>query len=104
MESVSSMRIGWHAAYLKKNDLFGILGFKTESEARQAAGVGKSTWYVNIRLAEAFEGHGPRAQFVLDEASIGEGAVRSAGVETEGRKLGAMGREHEDRGLRGQVR
>jgi hypothetical protein len=63
MESVSSMRIGWHAAYLKKNDLFGILGFKTESEARQAAGVGESTWYANIRLAEAFEGI-TEAQFV----------------------------------------
>ena len=63
MESVSSMRIGWHAAYLKKNNLFGILGFKTESEARQAAGVGESTWYANIRLAEAFEGI-TEAQFV----------------------------------------
>ena len=63
MESVSSMRIGWHAAYQKKNDLFGILGFKTESEARQAAGVGESTWYANIRLAEAFEGI-TEAQFV----------------------------------------
>ena len=56
MESVSSMRIGWHAAYLKKNNLFGMLGFKTESEARTAAGVGESTWYANIRLAEAFDG------------------------------------------------
>lgn len=56
MESSSSMRIGWNAHYLKTNNLFSILGFKSEEEARLAAGVGRSTWYSNISLAEAFQG------------------------------------------------
>ena len=56
LESTSSMRIGWNAHYLKVNSLFGILGFSTEEEARIAAGVGRSTWYSNIALAEAFQG------------------------------------------------
>jgi hypothetical protein len=63
VNSSSSMRIGWHAHYLKKNSLFGILGFEDEDEARKAAGVGESTWYANIRLAEAFQGI-TEAQFV----------------------------------------
>jgi len=56
MESTSSMRIGWNAYYLKSNNLFGMLGFKSEEEARIAAGIGRSTWYDCIRLAEAFQG------------------------------------------------
>lgn len=56
MVSVSSMRIGWHAYYLKRNNLFGILGFANEHEAAKAAGVSDSTWYANIRLAESFSG------------------------------------------------
>lgn len=53
--SVSSLRIGYHAYRLKVEGLFGALGFQNESEAREAAGVGQSTWYENIRLAEAFK-------------------------------------------------
>jgi hypothetical protein len=56
MGSVSSLTIGWNAHFLKKNGLFGILGFESENDARKAAGVGESTWYANIRLAEAFSG------------------------------------------------
>ena len=56
LEATSSMRIGWHAAYLKEHNLFGILGFKNEHECRIAAGVGESTWYAMIRLAEAYKG------------------------------------------------
>lgn len=54
--SVNSMRIGFHAHALKKDNLFGILGFEDENQAREAAGVGESTWYANIRLAEQFNG------------------------------------------------
>lgn len=52
--STGSMRIGWHAYRLKKDGLFGILGFESEDDARKAAGVGQSTWYGQIRLAEQF--------------------------------------------------
>lgn len=56
LQSSSSMSIGYHAYYLKKNNDFGVLGFASEDEARQAAGVGQSTWYDVIRLAGAFDG------------------------------------------------
>lgn len=56
MKSVSSMEIGFHAHYIKKNGLFGILGFEDEGQAMKASGVGQSTWFNTIRLAEAFEG------------------------------------------------
>lgn len=52
----NSLRIGFHAYALKKDNLFGILGFETEDQAREAAEVGESTWYANIRLAEQFAG------------------------------------------------
>lgn len=56
MESTSSLRIGWHAYHLKKANLFGVLGYGDEDETREASGVGESTWYANLRLAEAFPG------------------------------------------------
>lgn len=55
-ESTSSLRIGWHAHAMKRDNLFGMLGYETDEEARVAADVGRSTWYANIRLAEAFNG------------------------------------------------
>jgi hypothetical protein len=55
MVSTSSMLIGYHAYRLKNEALFGALGFATEDEVREAAGVGTSTWYANIRLAEQFK-------------------------------------------------
>jgi len=54
--SVNSLKIGFHAYALKKDNLFGILGFENEKEAWEASGVGDSTWYANIRLAEQFTG------------------------------------------------
>ena len=54
--SVNSLRVGYHAYALKKDNLFGILGFANESEAQKASGVGDSTWYANLRLAEQFVG------------------------------------------------
>ena len=56
MLSVSSLRIGYHAAILKRGGMFGILGFENESEAQEASGIGDSTWYAMIRLAEQFPG------------------------------------------------
>lgn len=54
--SVNSLRIGFHAYALKKENLFGILGFECEDDAREASGVGQSTWYANLSLAEKFTG------------------------------------------------
>lgn len=56
INSTSSLRIGWHAHRLKRKSLFGILGFETENEAREAAEIGESTWYANLRLAEDYDG------------------------------------------------
>lgn len=62
LTSTNSLRIGYHAYRLKTENLFGVLGFGNEDEAREAAGVGQSTWYANIRLAEAFKSV-PEARF-----------------------------------------
>jgi len=56
LASTSSLRIGYHAHILKRDGLFSMLGFEHEEEARRAIGVGKSTWFNCIRLAEAFNG------------------------------------------------
>jgi hypothetical protein len=56
IQSKSSLCIGWHAYVLKRDNLFGMLGHQTEEESRLAAGVSRTTWYINIRLAEAFNG------------------------------------------------
>jgi hypothetical protein len=53
---VNSLRIGFHGYALKKNNLFGMLGYATEREVWEAAEIGPSTWYAKTRLAEAFEG------------------------------------------------
>jgi len=54
LESSSSLKIGYHAAWIKRNNRFGILGFRDEMEAMEAAGVSKSCWFSVIHLAEAF--------------------------------------------------
>src|SRR5215469_11250835 len=52
--NTNSLRIGYHAAILKRKGQFGILGFASESEAQAASGVGASTWYSVIAIAERF--------------------------------------------------
>lgn len=54
--SKNSLRIGFHAYILKEKNLWGMLGYRDEHEARIAASVGESTWYSTIRLAEQFAG------------------------------------------------
>jgi len=54
--AINSLRIGFHAAIVKAQGMFGILGFENESEAQKESGVGDSTWYAMIRLAEQFQG------------------------------------------------
>jgi hypothetical protein len=54
--SVNSLRIGYHAAILKRDSLFGILGFETDKQAQEASGVKESTWHNVIRIAQAYDG------------------------------------------------
>ena len=56
LQSRNSLRIGFHAFAMKEANLWGMLGYKDEQEAREAAGVGESTWFSTIRLAEAYRG------------------------------------------------
>jgi hypothetical protein len=56
LQSRNSLRIGYHAFALKEKSLWGMLGFRDEQEAREAAGVKESTWHNVIRLAESFRG------------------------------------------------
>lgn len=56
LQSRNSLRIGFHALALKEKNLWGMLGYKDEGEAREAAGVSDATWYSTIRLAESFKG------------------------------------------------
>jgi hypothetical protein len=51
-----TLRIGFHAAAIKQENAFGLLGYESEDDARKAAEVGESTWYANIRIAENFPG------------------------------------------------
>jgi hypothetical protein len=50
-----SMATGWYGRKLKENDLFTHLGFASEDSCRDAAGVGESTWYAMIRIAEGMK-------------------------------------------------
>jgi hypothetical protein len=52
----NSLRIGFHAYELERQTLFGILGFGTEEECREATGTGRSTWYLTKGLARLFYG------------------------------------------------
>jgi hypothetical protein len=52
--STNSLRIGYHAAALKRDNLFGILGYANEKEAQEASGVKTATWFNVLRIAEAF--------------------------------------------------
>lgn len=56
LASRNSMRIGFHALIVKDKGWWGILGFRDEEEAREAADVSDSTWYSKINLAEHFRG------------------------------------------------
>jgi len=52
--STNSLRIGYHAAALKREGLFGILGYENEKQAQEASGVKQSTWFNVVRIADAF--------------------------------------------------
>jgi hypothetical protein len=52
--STNSLRIGYHAAALKRGNLWGILGFENEKQAQESSGTKQATWYNVMRIAEAF--------------------------------------------------
>ena len=52
--STNSLRIGFHAAALKRDGLFGLLGYQNEREAQEASGVKQATWFNVVRIADAF--------------------------------------------------
>lgn len=56
LQSISALKIGFHAAILKRENLFGIIGFENEDAARIASDISRSSWYSAIRIAEAFIG------------------------------------------------
>jgi hypothetical protein len=56
LQSRNSLRIGYHAFALKEKGQWGLLGYRDEQEAREAAGVGESSWFSVIRIAESFRG------------------------------------------------
>lgn len=74
MQSKSSLQIGYCAFRLKSENLFGILGFANEDEARNAADVGTSTWYSTISIAEAFA-ELPEELFISMKLSNAKAAV-----------------------------
>lgn len=56
LQSISALKIGFHAAILKRENLFGVIGFENEDAARIASDISRSSWYSAIRIAEAFIG------------------------------------------------
>lgn len=51
----ASLRIGWYGMILRKNNLFGELGFATEQDYFRSCNIGRSTWYRVIAIAERLE-------------------------------------------------
>jgi len=51
----SSLLVGWIGAEVKRERLFQAMGFDGESEFRQHLGVGRSTWFRYVRLAESLK-------------------------------------------------
>ena len=52
--STNSLRIGYHAAALKRENLWGLLGYENEKQAQEASGTKQSTFFNVMRIAEAF--------------------------------------------------
>jgi len=52
--STNSLRIGYHAAALKRQSLFVMLGYENERQAQEASGVKQATWFNVVRIADAF--------------------------------------------------
>src|SRR5579864_4088993 len=55
MVAKGSMATGWYGRNMIEGDLFTHLGFANEDACREASGVGRSTWYSMIRIAEGLK-------------------------------------------------
>jgi hypothetical protein len=84
--SKRSMEIGWEGAFLRSTNAWQILGYDTEKSYRAAVGIGRSTWYKMVDLAERFQ-HLTKEQFI--SMSI-ENAEQLAAAPLETRKDVAM--------------
>ena len=47
-----SMEIGWDGYFIKRHDGWQLLGYEDEKHYRQSKGIGRSTWYKMIGIAE----------------------------------------------------
>jgi len=83
--SVNSLRIGYHAAIMKRDSLFGILGFETDRQAQEASGVKESTWHNVIRIAQAYDGV-EEELFVAMKLSNAEAAIDLPDSKRKGKK------------------
>lgn len=54
--STNSLRIGFHAAALQRENLWGVIGYTDKTEAQKHSGIKESTWHNVIRIAEAYPG------------------------------------------------
>ncbi len=58
-----TMGIGWDGWFIKRNDGWKRLGFEDEKHYRKAKGIGRSTWYKMMNIAERLQ-HLNRDQFL----------------------------------------
>ncbi len=61
--SKQSMEIGWEGAFLRTTNAWQILGYASEKSYRASTGIGRSTWYKMVGLAERFQ-HLTKEQFI----------------------------------------
>ena len=61
--SKHSMEIGWEGAFLRTTNAWQVLGFASEKSYRASTGIGRSTWYKMVGLAERFQ-HLIKEQFI----------------------------------------
>ena len=52
--SKHSMEIGWEGAFLRTTNAWQILNYASEKSYRASTGIGRSTWYKMVGLAEKF--------------------------------------------------
>jgi len=51
----NSMVIGWEGNFIKRHNGFAALGYADEAQYYRSVGMGRSTWFKMVGLAEAFE-------------------------------------------------
>ena len=59
----ASMEIGWDGYFIKRNNGWRLLGYEDEKQFRRSKGVGRSTWYKMVGIAERLQ-HLTRDEFL----------------------------------------